>query len=45
MVIKPPLHWQDHLVLTFNGKYDTHIETGEDYATLALWTGVQKGPR
>lgn len=28
--------WNDYLVATFNGQHDTHIETGEDYATITL---------
>lgn len=28
--------WNRHEVTTFNGTFDTHIETGEDYDTLTL---------
>jgi hypothetical protein len=30
------MHWRDFEVLTFTGKHDTNIKTGEDYHTVRL---------
>lgn len=36
LAIDPGTSWQSHRVLTFNGQFDTKINTGEEYNTLAL---------
>lgn len=33
---KPAVDWREQRVIVFNGRSDTHIETGEDYDTLTL---------
>lgn len=36
--------WQSLLVMTFNGSFDTHIKSGDDYDTLSLGQIFAAGP-